>query len=176
MLGNAIKIAIIACVAAVAAVAILSNRIPQANPVSPAPRAAQAVQPLNPSRAFGYGRVELRPDRVGHYTADVEVGGRTLSMLVDTGATVVSLRYEDAQNLGLRPGPGDFKVPISTANGVSRAAEVRLSEVRIGSIRAVDVQAIVLPQGAAEKSLLGMSFLRKLGGFEIASGNLILKP
>jgi aspartyl protease family protein len=175
MLGNALKLAVLLCVAAVAAVALLSRHVPDAPRASNVARNVQVV-PQPATRAFGYGRVELRPDRAGHYTADVEVGGRTLAMLVDTGASVVALRYEDARKLGFTPADGDYKVQISTANGIIKAAELQLPEVRIGTIRATDVRAMVLLPGATEKSLLGMSFLRKLGGFEIASGNLILKP
>ena len=39
-----------------------------------------------------------------------------------------------------------------------------------------NVDAVVMPEGALQKSLLGMSFLRKLKRFEVASGNLVLQP
>jgi aspartyl protease family protein len=146
-----------------------------------APSASQASAAASPKTtpvqpALGYGRVELRPDNGGHYTANVEVDGRSLPMLVDTGATLVSLRYEDALAIGRLPMPSEFNVGISTANGMTRVAMIRLPEVRIGTIRATDVQAVVLPQGGATQSLLGMSFLKKLGGFEIKAGNLVLQP
>lgn len=143
--------------------------------VTQAPTVASAKAiPVQP--ALGYGRVELRPDTSGHYTATVEVDGRSLPMLVDTGATLVTLRYEDAVALGRQPMPSDFTSAVSTANGTTRVAMIRLPEVRIGSIRATDIQAVVLPQGATSHSLLGMSFLKKLGGFEIKAGNLVLQP
>ena len=181
MLGNIIKTVMFVVVGAVVAAQFLSNRVPPrpAVPGAGGPMSANAVREIAPARSSvppGYGRVELRPDRAGHYTAGVEIGGRSLAMLVDTGATLVSLTYEDAETLGIRPSASQFKVPISTANGMAQAAGVRLPEIRIGTIRAAGVEAIVLPRGAAQQSLLGMSFLRRLGGFEVASGNLILKP
>jgi aspartyl protease family protein len=97
-------------------------------------------------------------------------------MLVDTGASFVALTYADAAAAGIRPMPSDFNVRMATANGISSAAEVRLHEVRIDTIDVGDVPAIVMPQGAAATSLLGMSFLRKLGSFKIIAGDLVLKP
>ncbi len=123
-----------------------------------------------------YNSVTLDADRNGHYRADVEVFGRRIKMLVDTGATIVALTSEDADALGVRPMPSDFTLSLGTANGAVQAAAVRLAEVRSGASTAQDVPAVVMPQGAMRDSLLGMSFLKKLGGFEVAAGKLILKP
>jgi aspartyl protease family protein len=38
-----------------------------------------------------------------------------------------------------------------------------------------NVEGVVLPPGKLGTSLLGMSFLKRLGGFEIAQGRLVLK-
>lgn len=137
---------------------------------SPAP-SAPASQP-----ARGFGDVRLQADRGGQYHANVEIDGQTVPMLVDTGATVVALRQEDAQRLGISVMPSDFTNPVSTANGQISGARVRLREMRVENIVVHDVTALVLPQGALQKSLLGMSFLRKLAKFEVSGDNLILRP
>lgn len=99
-----------------------------------------------------------------------------MKMLVDTGATFISLSHEDANAIGVRLPKSAYNMPLHTANGELRAAKTILRNVRVNGITAYDVQAIVLPRGASSVSLLGMSFLSKLGGFEVARGNLILKP
>jgi aspartyl protease family protein len=142
---------------------------------NPLPSPAATPQSESTPRS-SYNSVTLDADRNGHYRADVEVFGRRIKMLVDTGATIVALTNEDAEALGVRPMPSDFILSLGTANGAVQAAAVRLSEVRIGAITAQDVPAVVMPQGAMRESLLGMSFLKKLGGFEVAAGKLILKP
>ena len=128
------------------------------------------------TQTASYGRVELAPDRLGQYHADVEIDGKRLTMLVDTGASFVTLTYADASSVGLRPMPSDFTTRMATANGMAAAAEVRLREVRIDTIDVADVPAIVMPEGAMMTSLLGMSFLEKLASFKITAGNLVLKP
>jgi aspartyl protease family protein len=111
----------------------------------------------------------------GHYVTDVLVNGQALNMVVDTGATMVALRNEDAAALGVFPLPSDFTVPINTANGVAHAAPVKLREVQLGSMLIYDVDAIVAERGVMNISLLGMTFLSRLSKVEMASGSLLLR-
>jgi aspartyl protease family protein len=95
--------------------------------------------------------------------------------MVDTGASAVALSYEDAQDVGLHPGNLDFNIPVSTANGVVKAAGVSLDKVEIDGVRVSDVQGLVMPEGVMRGSLLGMSFLGKLKSFKVEDGVLYLK-
>jgi aspartyl protease family protein len=128
------------------------------------------------SSASGFGSVVLKANANGQYNARIEIEGQSLPMLVDTGATVVALRHEDAMLLGIHSSPSDFTISIATANGEIKAARTRLREVRLQNITVSDVSAVILPSGALSQSLLGMSFMNKLSKFEIAEGELILKP
>ena len=141
---------------------------PATAPVKPAPSQAAAYAPSGASMA-------LEPDKNGHFHAETEINGRRVTMLVDTGATIIALTAEDAMSFGIRPFPADYKVPISTANGMLNAAETKIPEVRVGNVLVRDVSAVVLPQGVLRQSLLGMSFLKKLGGFEFSGGRLLLR-
>ena len=132
-----------------------------------------AVQQLKPQILAG--STTLDPDQLGHFQANVEMNGRSMKMLVDTGASYVSLTAEDAQNIGINPAPNDYTLRMGTANGEAKAAPVKLNFVRIGSISVYDVPAIVMQRGASNVSLLGMSFLKKLGGFEVSQGRLVLR-
>src|ERR1700680_929861 len=117
----------------------------------------------------------LTADRTGHYLSEVQINGRAFTALVDTGASLVALRYEDAQALGLVH-PGDrFDMGVRTANGVAQARQVQLRSVRLGSIRVDDVDALVMDEGLLATNLLGMSFLKKLKRFEVDRGILVLE-
>lgn len=96
-------------------------------------------------------------------------------MLVDTGASLVALTDADARSLGLKLRPAEYRIRMSTANGVIAAAAVHLDELTLGEITVRRVDAVVMPAGALETSLLGMSFLKRLSAFEIAAGRLLLK-
>ena len=119
--------------------------------------------------------VVLNADLRGHYTVHPSVEGRTLRMLVDTGASVVALTYEDAERAGLKVRPEHFTRPMNTANGVAMAAPVRVAELKVGEIRVTYVDAVVMPRGRLGTSLLGMSFLKRLKGFEMSSSRLTLR-
>jgi aspartyl protease family protein len=117
----------------------------------------------------------LKAGQNGHFIVKAEINGRNVKVLVDTGASAVALSYEDAKDIGLHPGNLDYNVPVSTANGVVRAAGVLLDKVEIDGVRVSDVQGLVMPEGAMRGSLLGMSFLSKLQSFKVEDGVLYLK-
>ena len=48
--------------------------------------------------------VKIRRRLDGHFTAKVEVNGKTISMIVDTGASTIVLRPEDAAKAGIDDG------------------------------------------------------------------------
>ena len=117
----------------------------------------------------------ITADRSGHYISDIEVNGRTFSAIVDTGASLVALRYEDARALGV-VFPGDrFDVGVRTANGNAQGRMVRLRSVRLGSILLNEVDALVLSEGALGTNLLGMSFLKRLSRYEVKGSTLVLE-
>lgn len=132
---------------------------------------AVEVQPAAKDNDAG-GNVRLRADRAGHYVSEVEFNGRRFRAIVDTGATLVALRFEDARALGLITPSDRFDILVSTANGAARAKRVQLRSVRLGSIRVENVEAMVLAEGALGQNLLGMSFLRRLARFEFKKGVL----
>jgi len=94
--------------------------------------------------------------------------------MVDTGASLVVLRYEDARTLGLVYGSDTFEVAVQTANGTARAHRVKLNSVRLGSISLDDVDALVMGEGVLKTNLLGMSFLKRLSRYEVRDGMLVL--
>lgn len=118
---------------------------------------------------------ELQANSSGHFITEASINGHDIAVLVDTGATAVALSYEDASDAGLRPGSLDYNVPVSTANGMAQAARVKLDEIAIDGVEVEDVEALVLPEGALQGTLLGMTFLSRLSSFRVEDGVLILK-
>ncbi len=143
-----------------------------------APRLAAAsdAQGKGPAAAAaGDGTVELRAGHNGHFNAEVDVNGRSIDVMVDTGASVVALTYEDAERVGIFPKYSDFTHKVSTANGIARVAPVLLDSVEIGDIQVRDVRGVVAERGKLGRTLLGMSFLSRLEKFEMSAGTLVLK-
>ena len=110
----------------------------------------------------------------GHFYADVTIDGRTINVVVDTGATGVALTYEDAERIGLTIRDSDYTHFSRTANGTARIAPVHLDEVRLGDITVRNVEAYVTEPGALFATLLGMTFLSRLSRVDIRGKELVL--
>jgi aspartyl protease family protein len=121
------------------------------------------------------GIVELKAQSNGHYYAEVEINGRPVDVLIDTGATMVALTYEDAEKAGIYLDKSDFTHGVSTANGVARIAPVTLGSVSIGGITVRNVKAAVTERGKLQTTLLGMTFLGRLERVDIRQGMLVLQ-
>jgi aspartyl protease family protein len=110
----------------------------------------------------------------GHFHVDAEIDGREIGFLVDTGASMVALSEEDADTIGYPIYQLDYSGRANTANGVARIAPIMIDEIVIGDHIVSNVQAVVI-EGHTGKSLLGMTFLRRLAGFEIKDNRLYLR-
>lgn len=118
--------------------------------------------------------VHLRGDHYGHFHADAQINGRSISVLVDTGASLVAMSYEDALAAGVTVRPDEFRYVSNTANGQARFARVRLDEVRIGVISVRNVDAAVSQPGKLNQTLLGNSFLNKVR-YSVQGGMMVLE-
>jgi aspartyl protease family protein len=129
-----------------------------------------------PARGVARGRiVEIRAGAHGHYFASVEINGRPIDVLVDSGASIVALSYDDARRAGGYVRERDYTQRVSTANGLARVAPVVLDRISIGDITVRDVPAAVSEPGSLVTSLLGMSFLGRLQRVEMRAGTLVLQ-
>ncbi|MBX2804644.1 MAG: TIGR02281 family clan AA aspartic protease, partial [Hyphomicrobiales bacterium] len=117
-------------------------------------------------------RVKLTANDYGHFVAQAEINGTKVELLTDTGATYVALNYKTARSIGLRSGDLQFTSQSSTANGIARVAPITIDYLRIGSIVLYDVEAVVAEPGKMPQNLLGMSFIRRLAGFELSGNSL----
>ncbi|MFC5474562.1 retropepsin-like aspartic protease family protein [Paraherbaspirillum soli] len=103
--------------------------------------------------------VTLKVNPQGHFVAQAQINGGMMTMLVDTGATMIALPASDAGRLGV-----DYKkgrpITVNTANGPAPAFMVTLNTVKIGDIEMNQVEALVQERGLPF-ALLGMSFLNR---------------
>lgn len=121
------------------------------------------------------GTVSLPAGAYGHFETAAEINGRTIDVMVDTGATLVALSYDDARRAGIYVNPGDFTGVAQTANGTARVAPVTISRIEIGDITVRNVAGVVSERGKSERTLLGMSFLGRLSRVEMQAGTLVLQ-
>lgn len=121
------------------------------------------------------GAAVLPRDWDGHYLADAEVNGVPLTLMVDTGASIVLIPFEQAAAIGINPDTLDFSMPVATANGTSTVAPVRLSSIRVQHVALFDIPGAVAQPGRLKTGLLGMSFLEQLTETSFRGDHLILQ-
>lgn len=140
------------------------------------PLAMRTTQELIPARPVeqSYGVVSLTSDMSGHFLADAAINGTHVRLLVDTGASDVALTAFDAERAGIDMEALRYTMPYRTANGTAYGALIRLDKVAIGSIELTNVSGSVISDGL-DQSLLGMSFLGRLGAMEVEGDRLILR-
>lgn len=115
----------------------------------------------------------LAADRGGHFFTDVEINGRTLNMVVDTGATTVTIPNEEALRLGLNLASGRKSIS-NTANGPVETITTRAASLRVGPICLFDIDVAVLPPRALKQGLLGMNVIGKMKRFELSDSRLTI--
>ncbi len=132
----------------------------------------RSTTPADPRADPAVNTLVYPANRAGHVIVDAVVNGAPMRMLVDTGASFVTLTPADARAAGITPGELVFNRHASTANGLVRMAMVTLREVRLGQLSLDDVPAAVLEN--LNVSLLGMSFLDRLQSYEMRDGKLTM--
>ncbi len=142
--------------------------------INKANHAASTTLKLGPSAEFATAAAELAKYRSeieaeaiplqevgGVHTVDVLIGGETVKMILDVGASMVTLTGEDAEKLKVSPGPNDPVVEMKLADGhVIHAQVITLKSVRLGRFTVENVTCAVMAKGLnGAAALLGNTFL-----------------
>ena len=118
-------------------------------------------------------RIEIALDqnRAGHYVTTMTIDGVPVEVIIDTGASMVSIPEHIAGEMGLIRGP---MMKVTTANGTIPVYATILSKVQLDEIVIHDVKASINPYMQDDFVLLGMSFLKQLE-FTQRQNQLILR-
>lgn len=146
-----------------------------ANPRGASVFATTRAEPSDRQTTRKNGSVELLASANGHFEAEADINGRSIPLLVDTGASMVVLTYEDANRAGVFVSDNDFTAQSRTANGIARNAVVTLHEVCVESVCVRNVKAMVAEPGRLHVSLLGMTYLGRLARIDMQPGRLVLE-
>jgi aspartyl protease family protein len=144
--------------------------------------AAPVLRELTPSRVVEVkndtGDAELLVTRSddGHFHLDAETNGARVRFLVDTGASTTVLTVPDARRAGIDVEGLAFNRPVQTANGVAYYASAWLNDLTIGPTHLGSVPVGVMPEGAMDTSLLGMSTLNRFSSWRVEGDKMVLVP
>lgn len=117
--------------------------------------------------------VVLKRGENGHYSVTAQVNGMPVEFIVDTGASGVALTTADAQRVGLQFSRADFDVVGSGASGPVNGKLVTLDRVSLQGKTVEQVPGAIIDGG--EISLLGQSFLGRMGKIEISGDTMVIR-
>lgn len=117
-------------------------------------------------------QVVLSRSLSGHYHAEAFINGVKTIVLVDTGATSVTISQELANKIGIK---SHKAIRTKTANGDSVGYMTRLESVKLGGIMVKNVAATIAPNLSGADALLGMSFLNRMD-VRLHKGTMTIKP
>ncbi len=149
--------------------------VPNPDEVAAAARPQAEDTQADPAQSTSGSTVELRADHIGHFSTMAQINGSSIDVMVDTGASIVALTWEDAQRAGIFVRPSDFTHRVNTANGQAKVAPVTIDSISIGGITVRDVKGAVSEPGRLNGTLLGMTFLGRLSRAELKRGTLLLE-
>ncbi|MBX9645324.1 MAG: TIGR02281 family clan AA aspartic protease [Novosphingobium sp.] len=114
----------------------------------------------------------LRRDDSGQFHLTASVNGGDVRFLVDTGADMVALTEDTAQELGITV--GEMQPIMQTAAGVGYAAPVLIDELVVAGVTLSNVEAVVAQDLGV--NLLGQSVLGKLGSVNLQGDQMVIRP
>lgn len=122
--------------------------------------------------------IPLIPTAGGNFLAEVVFNNRVKALLmVDTGASLVTISGKLANQLGYRTNSQSAQIPFTTAGGMVWMPMLALDKVKVGQAQVNLVEASVNNQLGEIDGLLGMSFL---GDYRVemdtARAQMILRP
>ncbi len=103
--------------------------------------------------------VTIPRDEMLQYQTTATINGRSVLVLVDTGANMVAISAAQARTMNIDYGIGK-PTKVETASGLSSAYAVTLQSVNVGGIQVDNVPAMVVEGAYPATVLLGMSYLR----------------
>ncbi|MDO6966200.1 TIGR02281 family clan AA aspartic protease [Rhizobium alvei] len=116
----------------------------------------------------------VKANAEGHFEGRFRLNGKPIAAIVDTGATFVTLNETAARNLGYGGNELRFRYDVTTANGKVKAARITLKSVEIGTVQVRNVDALVIRDKSLKATLIGMSFMKKLGSYRADNDELKL--
>ncbi|MFM5353348.1 retropepsin-like aspartic protease family protein [Aeromonas dhakensis] len=105
------------------------------------------------------GELLLRADQSGHYRLEGAINGQPVQLLLDTGATRITVPQRVAERLGLT---AHGSSQVNTAAGFIRVGNGSIETLAMGPLTLYDLAIFINPAAAGDEVLVGMNALGRL--------------
>ncbi len=117
--------------------------------------------------------IELRRQDDGHYWITVDINGKPVRFMVDSGATMTAINATTAKEAGVEA--DGYPIILSTANGRVAAKRATVQSLVVGPHK-IENHPVVVSESFGDVNLLGMNFLNDMQSWRVESNKMILKP
>ncbi len=148
----------------------LDRVAPTTAPVATAP-AEPATPEVQVQVGNGYVSQDVIRSADGHFYVEATVNGAPVRFMVDTGASFVALTREDAHRAGIQIG-SERRLAMG-GGGAFEVIPVTIDRIAIGALAATQVEGAIAEE--LNVSLLGQSFLSRVGSVEISGDRMVLR-
>jgi aspartyl protease family protein len=117
--------------------------------------------------------IELRRQDDGHYWIMVDINGRPVRFMVDSGATMTAINATTAQEVGVET--DGYPIVLSTANGRVAAKRATVRSLAVGPHK-IENHSVVVSESFGDVNLLGMNFLNSMQSWRVEANVMVLQP
>jgi aspartyl protease family protein len=117
--------------------------------------------------------IELRRQDDGHYWITVDINGKPVRFMVDSGATMTAINATTAKEAGVEA--DGYPIILSTANGRVAAKRATVQSLVVGPHK-IENHPVVVSESFGDVNLLGMNFLNDMQSWRVEANNMILIP
>jgi aspartyl protease family protein len=117
--------------------------------------------------------IELRRQDDGHYWLMVDINGKPVRFMVDSGATMTAINATTAREADVEA--DGYPIILGTANGriAAKRGVVRLLSVGPHSI---ENHQVVVSERFGDVNVLGMNFLNSMQSWRVEANMMVLRP
>ena len=117
--------------------------------------------------------IELRRQDDGHYWIMVDINGKPVRFMVDSGATMTAINATTARDAGIES--DGYPIILSTANGRVAAKRANVQSLVVGPHR-IENHPVVVSESFGDINLLGMNFLNSMQSWRVEANVMIIIP
>jgi aspartyl protease family protein len=118
--------------------------------------------------------ITIRRQDDGHYWLQVDVNGKPVRFMIDSGATTTAVNANTARETGIEVDANGYPVFLNTANGSVAAQRGIIQSLKIGT-HEIGQHNVVVSESFGDTNVLGMNFLDSMQSWKVEGNVMTLK-
>lgn len=118
--------------------------------------------------------IAIRRQDDGHYWLQVDVNGKPVRFMIDSGATTTAVNANTARETGIEVDANGYPVILDTANGRVTAKRGVIQSLKIDAFE-IPQHKVVVSESFGDTNVLGMNFLDSMQSWKVEANVMTLK-